>query len=113
MRVSFEGIGESVVTFFNSETDSAGVGVPVKMSGNGEVSACAAGERFFGVSIISKEGFAAIQTDGYVEIAYSGAAPEPGFARLAANGDGSVRVDAAGGEFLIINVNDETLGFML
>lgn len=102
MKVSFEGIGESVVTFYNN---GASAGYPVKMTGNGEVGACANGDRFFGVSLSSEGDFAAIQTEGYVELPYSGAAPAVGFSKLSANGSGGVKTDANGGEFLVIEVD--------
>ena len=116
MKVSFEGIGESVVTFFNSDVNGVkAAGVPVKMSGNGEVAGCGDGDRFFGVSIYRDDGFASIQNGGYVEMAYSGADPAAGYANLLANGAGGVKKGAAGSEFLIIGVDtvNKTLGFML
>lgn len=116
MKVSFEGIGESVVTFYNAEESGAAAGAPVKMSGNGEVSTCGDGERFFGVALAGEGDFAAVQTGGYIEISYSGTAPTAGFNSLAADGAGGVKtVAAGGGEFLVIEV-DETnkiLGIIL
>ena len=116
MKVSFEGIGENVVTFYNSSTTGAAAGEPVKISGNGEVSKCEAGGRFFGVALTCEGGFAAVQTDGYVQLAYSGAAPTAGFGMLAADGGGGVKTDADnGGEFLVVDVNttDKTVGIIL
>ncbi len=94
MKVSFEGIGESVVTFYNSKSNAAEVCAPVKMSGSGEVAKCAAGDRFFGVALTSEGDFAAVQNGGYAEMAYTGSAPAAGFAKLSANGSGGVKVDA-------------------
>lgn len=116
MKVSFEGIGESVVTFYNDDTNGAGAGAPVKMSGNGEVSACGAGERFFGVALANEGDFAAVQTGGYVQLSYSGTAPAAGYVQLAADGDGGVKVvTTGGGEFLAFEVDEanKTVGIML
>ncbi|MEA4896038.1 MAG: hypothetical protein VB064_12375 [Oscillospiraceae bacterium] len=115
MKVSFEGIGESVVTFFNSATGSATAGAPVLISANGEVSACADGDRFFGCALACDTDIAAIQTAGYIELAYSGTNPAVGFVRLAANGSGGVKASEDGGEFLVVNVDtaNKTLGLML
>ena len=116
MKVSFEGIGESVVTFYNDDTNGAAAGAPVKMSGNGEVSKCAAGDRFFGVALANEGDFAAVQTGGYAQLKYSGAAPNVGFATLAGDGDGGVKtVTTGGGEFLVVDVDtaNKILGIML
>ncbi len=117
MKVSFEGIGESVITFYNNEESGAAAGVPVKMSGNGEISACGEGERFFGVSLACEEDFAAVQVGGYAELSYSGSeTPAVGYARLEAVGAGGVRVAAAnGGEFLVVDVDsaNKIIGIML
>ena len=115
MKVSFEGIGESVVTFYNSKTAAAGAGVPVKMSGNGEVCACADGDRFFAAALACDTDFAAVQTGGYVKLAYSGTAPAVGFAKLVSNGDGGVKLAETGGEFLVVDVDTvgKTAGLML
>ncbi len=115
MKVSFEGIGESVVTFYNSKTSAAAAGVPVRMSGNGEVSACADGERFFGYALSCDKDFAAVQTAGYIELGYTGTAPTVGFTKLAANGSGGVKAAETGGEFLVIDVDtaNKIVGLML
>jgi len=115
VKVSFQGIGESVVTFYNSRTNGAISGEPVKMSGNGEVAHCADGDRFFGVALASDGGFAAVQTDGYAEINYSGIAPAVGFTKLAADGTGGVKTAETGGEFLVVEVDaaNKTVGLML
>ena len=115
MKVSFEGIGESVVTFYNSTTSAATAGVPVKMSGNGEVSACTDGNRFFGYALSCDSDFAAVQTAGYIEFGYTGTAPAVGFVKLAANGVGGVKVTETGGEFLVVDVDtvNKILGLML
>ena len=116
MKVSFEGIGESVVTFYNDGESGAGAGVPVKMSGNGEISVCQDGDRFFGVALANEGDFAAVQTGGFVQLPYTGTAPGVGFATLAADGAGGVKaVTTGGGEFLVIEADtaNKILGIML
>jgi len=115
VKVSFEGIGESVVTFYNGSSNAAAAGVPVKMSGNGEVSACSDGERFFGVAQSCDADFAAVQTSGYIELKYTGTAPTVGYAKLAANGSDGVKAAETGGEFLVAEVDstNKILGLML
>ena len=49
MKVSFEGIGEQVLSF--SKASDVTKGAIVKMSANSTVKACSAGDRFMGVCI--------------------------------------------------------------
>ena len=106
MKVSHEGIGESVVTFYNSLEHPALVGEPVKMSANGEVCACESGDKFFGICIACDEELAAVQTEGYIQVAYTGATvPSVGFVNLAADGKGGVTADTEGKEFLVVDVD--------
>ena len=105
MKVSFEGLGECVATFYNNAANGARAGAPVKMSGRGEVSACANGERFFGAALTGEGDYCAVQTKGYFEFAYSGTAPSFGFVKLTCNGSGGVKTDAAGGEFLVVELD--------
>mgnify|MGYP000913796035 FL=1 len=115
MTVSFEGIGEKIVTFYNSDTASAAAGLPVKMSGNGQVCACAAGDRFIGVAAAADSSFAAVKNAGYVKLPYTGSAPAVGFAKLAAAGNGAVTDAETGGEYLVVDVDTagETVGIIL
>lgn len=117
MTVSFEGIGERVVTFYNTgETEkAAAAGVPVTMSGSGEVRACAAGERFMGIALAADGSFAAVQTAGYVKAPCSGTTPAPGYVRLAAGTGGTVTENSAGGEYLVLDADTAagTVGFIL
>lgn len=116
MKVSFEGIGERIISFYNNSGLPARVGAPVKLSGNGEVSACADGDRLVGVAIACDEDFAAVQTGGFVLLPYSGTAPAVGFGLLAADGVGGIKsVSSGGGEFLLVEVDEanKTVGFML
>ena len=117
MKVSFNGIGEQVVTFYSKDTAKAKPGAPVKISSAGEVSSCADGDRFCGICVSEKEGFAAVQTGGYVTAVYAGTAPAVGYGRLAAGGGDTVKTAAstAGAEYLIVEVDTaaNTVGFFL
>lgn len=115
MKVSFEGVGESVITFYNSESAAAAAGEPVKMSGNGEVSKCAAGDRFFGVAVNCEGGFAAVQNRGFAVVSYSGEDLAPGYAAVSADGNGGVKADEEGAELLIVEADttNKKVGIML
>ena len=116
MKVSFEGIDEKVVTFYNNSTSPAAAGEVVKISGNGEVSACSAGDRICGVCLAADEDHAAVQMGGYMKLDYSGTAPAAGYATLAADGMGGVKgVSTGGATYLVIDVDssDAMVGIML
>lgn len=106
MNVSFEGIGQWCATFAcNGEVAD---GQMVKVSGNGEVKACAAGDAFCGkVSAVSRDGKAcAVVLGGMVCAAYAGTAPVVGWAGLVADGSGGVKTDNAGKSYLVVDVDD-------
>lgn len=113
--ISFEGIGETVVSFYNGESGAIGAGTPVKMSGNGEVSACDNGDKFFGFATDGDNQYVAVQTTGFVMVKYTGTAPGVGFATLLADAAGGVKAAETGREYLVADVNttDKTLVIML
>jgi len=115
MSISFGGIGEYAATFYNSPDAPAAAGRAVKISGNGEVSLCSAGDGFAGVCISAGPQFAAVQLRGFVKLPYSGAAPSLGFCRLSADGSGGVKADSSGREHLIVEVDStaKTVGLFL
>ncbi len=118
MKVSFEGIGERTVTFFNKDTGGAAAGEPVCMRETATVGKAAAGEKFFGVATAVSQGCAAVQTEGFVRMKYSGTAPAVGYALLTADGNGGVKAPGTGdkaGEFLVVEIDSSNmlLGLML
>ena len=115
MKVSFGGIGESVATFYNSESAGASAGNLVKVSGNGEVAACANGNAICGLCISADDNFAAVQISGFVKATYSGTAPVLGHVKLSAAGGNVVKADSSGREYLVIELDAaaKTVGFIL
>ena len=114
MEISLNGCGENVATF---EADSSvTAGMPVKMTGNGIVGACAAKDCFCGVAISVRGGFAAVQLGGDAQVPYSGTtAPAVGYQTLNSSGDGKVQVEATGRSILITDVDTtaKTCGIIL
>ena len=104
MKYSYEGIGQWAATFACADAAEDQV---VKISGNGEVSACADGDKFCGVVIsISRDGQAcAVAMGGMVTVPYTGAAPALGWTGLAADGNGGVKA-AEGHEYMVVDVDD-------
>lgn len=114
MKVSFDGIGQEVVTFAVNEGAPAEAGRAVEMSGSGEVKAAEAGAPFMGICKQVRGGFAAVQTRGAVTCAYAGENPVVGYGKLAAAENG-VAVNGAGREYLILSVDaaEQTVTFVL
>ena len=102
MNVSFEGIGDSLVTFLNS---SATRGSVVKVSAAGTVAPCSAGDGFDGVAVIVDGGYAGVRMGGFVTVSYSGTAPTVGRAILVANGSGGVKTAESGDTYLVVDLD--------
>ena len=113
MKVSFEGVGEQVLSF--NKASGVTKGALVKMSANSTVKACDAGDRFMGVCVASGDAFAEIKTAGYVELGYSGTAPAVGYATLAADAGKVKAVTPGGAQYLVIKVDAAagTVGFIM
>ena len=120
MGVSFNGIGQMAVTFETAANVEDGY--PVKMSANGKVESCSAGDRFCGIALFTAgDGYGTIQLKGYVKAEYTGTAPTIGYGHLTAAASGKVQTDSGtddgytGGEYLITDVNttDKTVGFII
>ena len=100
MKVSFEGIGEMVATF--PVTEEVEKGCMVKLDEDGCVSPCVDGEEFIGMAVNSRQGFAGVQFAGMAQVAYSGIAPGCGWVKLSADGNGGVKADENGHEYLVV-----------
>lgn len=113
MKVSFEGIGEQVLSF--NKASGAEKGKLVKMSANATVAACAADDEFIGVCIAANDSFAEVKTAGYVELGYSGTAPTVGYNILAAADGSKVKTASDGIARLVIKVDSAagTVGFII
>ena len=79
MKVSFEGVGEQVLSF--EKASGTEKNVFVKLSANNTVAACAAGDKFAGYCISTDDSFAVVKTHGYIEVGYTGTAPAVGRCR--------------------------------
>lgn len=108
MRGSYEGIGQWAATFACGQVEE---GQMVKISGNGQVSACGAGDGFCGqvLSVGRDGGACAVALGGMVTAGYSGTAPSLGWCGLAADTDGGVQASSAGRGYLVVDV-DESAG---
>ncbi len=113
MNVSFAGFGERIATF-----ETAGVipaGTPVKMSANGTVTACAAGDAFIGIAVSQRGDFVGVQLKGYRNAAITGSV-SLGWAQLVADGSGGVKAageDATGVNVLVVSTDAGEVGMIL
>lgn len=105
METCFNGIGETAATF--AAQDGVTAGMPVKMTANGTVGPCAAGDDFCGAAMNVRCGYAAVQLGGYAALPFDGAAPAVGWQNLSAAAGGKIQVAAAGGrQYLVVDVDD-------
>jgi len=104
-KVSFEEMGAVTVSFLSEEGVSEGQ--VVKVSANGTVGPCAAGEDFCGVARSPRCGAAAVQVRGFVEVKTASKLPL-GWCSLAANGKGGVQKAESGGvKALVVQAEEE------
>jgi len=85
MSISYEGIGEWCATFVCGAVSEGEI---VKVSANGTVGKCTAGDGFCGVvRAVAHDGKACtVQLGGLASVKYSGTAPAVGFSELVADG---------------------------
>lgn len=108
MGISFEGIGEMVITFEAEENGSAAVvvGEPVIMSESGKVCACTTeGDVPVGVALSVHGGYAAVQIAGYVKLPCA-EGTVVGCTRVSVNAEGKLQSDTEGREAIIVDVDD-------
>jgi hypothetical protein len=99
-KVSFEGIGEVVATFYAGEGVKAGQ--VVKIGGDSSVAPCAAGECFCGVATSVKAGCAGVQVEGFAAVSCGDSSVTVGKVALAADGNGGVKKTAGGQEYWVV-----------
>ena len=113
MNVSFAGFGKNIATFEAAAAIPAGT--PVKMSANGTVATCAAGDAFIGVGVSQRGDFVGVQLKGYCTAAVTGSV-SLGWAQLVADGSGGVKAageDAAGVNVLVVPTDAAEAGMIL
>ncbi len=112
--VSFEGIGEVMATFYAQ--DGVERGQVVKVNGESSVSVCAAGERFDGVAVSARDGFAGVQVGGFAELPCEDSTVAVGRVSLTADGKGGVKKAGAGDtghEYLVVSVDGGCIAALL
>ena len=105
MNVCFNGYNEGIVTF--EADDTVKTGMPVEMSANGKVKATNS-TAFCGICVGVRDGYAAVQLDGYVKVKYTGTL-SVGYSKLSGNSDGTIQSDAENGRDVLV-VDVDTVG---
>lgn len=113
MKVNFNGYKENVITFMCYATVTA-ANVPVKITANGTVGACNAGDPFIGLTTAAPvNGYGAVQTNGTVTVPKTGNITL-GFSKLSAAADGKVKQDSTNGkEYTVLCTDENTATFIL
>ena len=103
-KISFEGIGELVATFYAGE--GVKMGETVKVSGDSAVAPCDAGEKFCGVAATEpRGGCVGVQVSGMAQVKCADGSVTVGYVNLTADGNGGVKAAASGdkgGEYLVV-----------
>ncbi len=111
MNVNFNGYAENAATFI-ADTALTETGVPVKMSADGTVTQCAAGDVFCGICIDLRDGYATVQLSGYTKVS-TGSKLGVGYKKLAAAASGKVAASESGREYLVIDSTATESGIIL
>lgn len=114
MSIKFNGIGNMVVTFKAAAPIKAGV--PVRPSANETVAAASNSSTFVGVAESYSNGLVGVRIRGYFELPYSSNAPAIGFTKLAADGNGGVKIDTTYGRdcaIVFVDTEAQTVGFFM
>lgn len=109
MTTDYKGYMEQVTTF---EADSdVVVGRAVMMKSNGKVKLCTSGKPV-GICIALRDGYAAVQTHGYVEVPYTGEI-SVGVTAVAGSTGGAVAVSESGRPCIAVETEEAYAGIIL
>lgn len=110
MNINFSGFNENVLTF--ECADDVKVGDSVDMLSSGKVYVAPAGKNFVGIAVAVRDGYAAVQVQGYCE-RNNVANIHVGLRYLVADSNNGVREATYGQGRWVIYSDDETVGFLL
>ena len=114
-NISHKGFNANVISIETNE--ELAQGTPVKMHTSGKCIAAESGDEFIGICVGQRGNIAAVQTEGYVELPYTGSDPNYGYTALTANGENGVISTSEEGmhKYKVISRNSSagTVGFIL
>ncbi|MDO4748420.1 MAG: hypothetical protein Q4A12_04495 [Eubacteriales bacterium] len=113
MNINFSGYNENVVTFAVDDNSTVLMGTPVLMKDSQTVAACNENDNMIGVAVNVRNGYAAVQLTGYIEMPTSDSSIEVGYQTLAVGENGEVKTSQSGREYLVVYTADGIVGFIL
>lgn len=111
MDINFNGFNENVVTF-EAESTLTKPGVLVKVVENGKVAPAKVNDKFCGVTVNVRNGYAAVALSGYVTLPAVEKC-EVGYKNLSVDTNGKVLENLKGKEYLVVDSTEESIGFIL
>lgn len=105
--IAFDGMDQREATFLREEEVTEGQ--VVKVTENGIVGPCQAGEAFCGVALTVRGAAAGVMLRGFARVSYSGTAPALGWVTLAADGKGGVQAAEAGVSLRVVEADPSNL----
>ena len=113
MAISHKGFHVDVLTFNSNSRIQENV--PVTLHENDNCTIAQPGSDFIGIAVHYRDGLVGVQTEGYVEVAYSGEAPSFGYCGLVSGGNNGVKKSDSGQAYRVIKVDTENknVGFLL
>ena len=111
MRFDFSGLNEDIITLECEDTDIY-MGTPVKMVKPGKVAACVDGDNMIGVAVNVRNGYAAVQLSGYIEMP-TDENFAVGYQNISVGVDNKVKAAKSGREYLVIYTDIGVVGFIL
>ncbi len=97
--INFSGYNENVVTFAVDDSTVL-MGTPVKMTASKTVGACSEGDNMIGVAVNVRNGYAAVQLTGYIEMP-TDEVFTPGYNTICAAENGKIKSSDTGREYLV------------
>lgn len=115
MSVSYNGYKNYTLTV---EKDNVSAGYPATLNAEGKLVNTQNGKEFIGICTAVRGDYASVQTDGYIEIKYSGSAPEYGMQYFVSAGSGSVKtadntVAKRAACVVMVDTTNNVVGFIL
>ncbi|MCR5652883.1 MAG: hypothetical protein K6F88_03690 [Ruminococcus sp.] len=110
MNVDFKGYNENVATFIAD--NSVAAGKFVVMDENYSVKAASEDDEIFGYCVGVRDGYAAVQLEGYVEAPVSGDV-DLGLTSIAAASATAVAASETAAAHKVVFVSDNVIGFIL
>ncbi len=111
MTANYQGLNREVITIkCNSNVNAPGQ--LVKLSDNGIVSKCGDGDTPIGLVLNVRNGYAAVQISGYMEIPHNGTL-NAGYQKIGASGDKELKLSAESEkQVLVLDASNSTLRFI-